>query len=268
MNSLNSPTSLCLKRSLTLWRQVVFPCNFRLAGEGQTPFQTETSPAAECLWRLDHPQRCGIRAHAKVRPRTAFGLVETTVATVLVAITLVASLNSLAFVLKTTRHQAHTYRASLLAQTLLAEIISQPFEDNENATGVIGLENDELATQRPQWDDCDDYHGWSSSSLVHRDGQPWLDASGWSVLVSVTYVNVNDPSLISQSSTTLKRIGLTLTSPSAQTFLFDTLRSAHGALLEPQYAGTEALADVTIVARGPQHSYISGTRMHNQQESN
>jgi MSHA pilin protein MshD len=200
--------------------------------------------------------------------RRAFGLIETVVATVLVAITLVASLNSLAFVLKTTQHQAHTYRASLLAQTLLAEITAQPFEDSENASGVIGLESDELAAQRPQWDDCDDYHGWSSTHLVHRDGQPWLEASGWNVDVDVTYVHVNDPNLVSAASSTLKRIRLTLTSPSAQNFVFDALRSAQGALLEPQYAGQGALADVAIVVQGPPHGYVSGTRVHNQQESN
>src|SRR6056297_1677967 len=32
---------LCLKRGLTLWRQAVFCCFSALAGEGQTPFQTE-----------------------------------------------------------------------------------------------------------------------------------------------------------------------------------------------------------------------------------
>jgi hypothetical protein len=34
-------TRLCLKRGQTLWRQVVFSGVFRLAGEGQAPFQTE-----------------------------------------------------------------------------------------------------------------------------------------------------------------------------------------------------------------------------------
>src|SRR6056297_2011009 len=34
---------LCLKRGLTLWRQAIFCCFSALAGEGQTPFQTEPS---------------------------------------------------------------------------------------------------------------------------------------------------------------------------------------------------------------------------------
>src|SRR6056297_3540375 len=61
---------LCLKRGLTLWRQAIFCCFSALAGEGQTPFQTEPSlkrrqKVASCrkpppICSTDGCRRCGI----------------------------------------------------------------------------------------------------------------------------------------------------------------------------------------------------------------
>ena len=196
-----------------------------------------------------------------------FSLIETTVATLLVSISLVASLNTMAFVLTTTSRDAEAQRANQIAQFLLAEITSRPFADPVNATGTLGTESGE-GSQRSTWDDCDDYHGWSTTTINDLDGVPLATATGWSCAVSVNYCSPTNPNVLSLSSTTLKRVNVTLTSPSSHSFSYSSLRCAAGTLLAAQAAGTDVLANVDIVLTKSGKSLVTSTRLQNQQEPN
>lgn len=197
--------------------------------------------------------------------RCGLSLIETTVATVLVSITLVTSLNTLAFVLQATNRNAQAQRATLIAQFLLAEITSRPFEDPANASTALGIESDESG--RSTWDDCDDYQGWSTNSIGTLDGVPLEYAAGWSCSCSVGYCMPANPNMLSTSQTTLKRVDLQLVSPAARTFSFSSLRSANGALLEAQSTGTSVLANVEVSLSSEGKSLSANTRLQNQQES-
>ncbi len=201
------------------------------------------------------------------KSRSGFSLIETTVATVLVSISLVASLNTMAFVLTTTSRDAESQRSNQIAQFLLAEITSRPFADPVNATGSLGLEAGETSL-RSAWDDCDDYHGWNTSTINDLNGSPVANANGWSCSVSVNYCSPNNPNVGSGSATTLKRINLSLVSPSSRSFTFSSLRCASGTLLKTQAAGTTVLANTEISLTKAGKSLVTSTRLQNQQEPN
>lgn len=204
---------------------------------------------------------------ARKKLDSGFSLIETTVATLLVSLSLVASLNTMAFVLTTTSRDAEAQRSNQIAQFLLAEITSRPFADPINATGTLGTEVGE-GSVRAAWDDCDDYQGWSTSSITNLNNAPLANAIGWSCTVSVNYCNPNNPNVLSLSSTTLKRINLTLTSPSSRSFTYSSLRCAAGTLLAAQKAGSNVLANAEIVLTKDGKSLVTSTRLQNQQEPN
>lgn len=199
--------------------------------------------------------------------RQGLSMLETTLATVLVSLTLVASLNSLAFVLTTTGRDAQTLQASQIAQTVLAEIASRPFLDPTNTSTSIGLDAGETS-DRATWDDCDDYHNWSTSTIDDRYGQVLPGASGWGLQVQVHYCDPSNPVIKAGSSSGFKCIELVLVSPSARQFKYYALRAERGVLTSQQAAGSSVLAAVDLSLQVEGKSSTTSTRLHNQQEPN
>lgn len=72
---------------------------------------------------------------------------------------------------------------------------------------LFGNSKDPGETDDPEtWDDIDDYHGYSKDvSLPH--------AEGYTVTCSVSYVTTNDPNVLTNSQTYLKRVTVTADSP-------------------------------------------------------
>lgn len=198
--------------------------------------------------------------------RAGFSLLEITLASVIVSITLVASLNSLAFVTATGVSESNSHVAARLAQVLFAEIASQPFLDPDTGAVGIGLESGEDAAQRSSWDDCDDYHSWTSSSLQTINGDTIPGSQGWSSQVDVVFCDVNNPNQDAGNTSQLKRITLTLTSPSNQTFIFHTLRSQDGVLQHARGTSAQALAHVSVFSSGDGRTNVAATRLVNAQE--
>ncbi len=194
-------------------------------------------------------------------------LLETAVATLLVSITLVVSLNTLAFVTQTTLRDAEAQRSTQIAQVLLSEISSKPFADSVNATTALGRESGEPAT-RAAWDDCDDYKSWSTTAIATVAGQSLGGATGWQAQVDVVYCDPSNPNATVTGPTQLKRINLALTSPSGRSFTYTTLRCANGVLLTAQATGTNVLTSVDISLQGAGAPSTTNTRFHNQQEPN
>lgn len=199
--------------------------------------------------------------------RLGLSLLETTLATVLVSLTLVASLNSLAFVLTTTGRTAQRLQASQIAQTILAEIASRPFLDPTNTSTSIGLDAGETSN-RATWDDCDDYHNWSVTTITDHNGQVLPGASGWSLRVKVSYGEPSNPLKNASSSSRFKCIELTLTSPSARQYKYYALRAERGVLTGQQATGSSVLAAVDLSLQAQGKSSSTSTRLHNQQEPN
>ncbi len=199
--------------------------------------------------------------------RPGLSLLETTLATVLVSLTLVGSLNSLAFVLNTTGRNAQTLQAAQIAQRLMAEIACRPFLDPDNSSNSIGLDSGETAN-RATWDDCDDYHNWSTTTITDRSGLALPGAAGWKLQVKVFYGEPADPLKKVSSSSRFKCVELVLTSPTARQFTYYALRAERGVLTSQQVAGSSVLAAVDLSLQAEGRSSATSTRLHNQQEPN
>ncbi len=71
----------------------------------------------------------------------------------------------------------------------------------------------------------DDYDGYAETPPSQKDGTILTDFTGWSRSIGVNWVQVSDARTISSSDTGLKRITVTVTSPSGKQTMLSGLRS-------------------------------------------
>lgn len=157
------------------------------------------------------PGCCARRGAARRSPggaRPAFTIVEATMSTIIVAVMLVAALNTVG-VSKTTQHRAALAGGGqLLAEALMAEILQQSYQEPDG-TPVFGRETGELATIRTNYDDVDDYVGWSAAPPTARDGTALTNSTHWKRTVAVDRVDPLDPMVVKTTETGAKRITVT-----------------------------------------------------------
>ncbi|MBW7904601.1 MAG: type II secretion system GspH family protein [Phycisphaerae bacterium] len=137
--------------------------------------------------------------------RRGLTLVEATVSIVVVGVMLVAALNTVGATRVTERRLSDRMRGALLAQTLMAEILQQGFEEPGQA-GSFGLEAGESGGSRAAWDDVDDYQGFKETGPRLKSGAALAGYNGWSWGASVHWVDPSDPRKAVVSATTVKRI--------------------------------------------------------------
>jgi len=132
-------------------------------------------------------------------------LVEVLVSTVIVGGMLVSAMYTVSAARLGEHKVAGNTRGLMLAQDLMEEILQQPYEDPEEPGGV-GPETGESGTTRADFDDLDDYVGWSSQPPVNKDGSaiPWAD--GYKREAIVNWLDPVDLTSISMSDTRLGRI--------------------------------------------------------------
>jgi type II secretory pathway pseudopilin PulG len=140
-----------------------------------------------------------------LRKRSAFGLVEVVISTLIVGIMLVAAMNTLGAFVRGQQRMAEQSRGWLLAQELASEILACLYEEPDG-TPTFGRESGESTTNRAQYDDIDDYDGWSASPPEQRDGTPISELSGWERGATVEFVALNNPDQTIASDQGLKRI--------------------------------------------------------------
>jgi MSHA pilin protein MshD len=139
------------------------------------------------------PRRTGKRA--------GFGLLETSVATLLVGAVLVTSMQTVAAVSKHRGGSSQSTTASLLADELLSEILEKEYKE-PTQTPTFGPESGE--TNKTLYDDVDDYNGLNESPPKYNDNTSMTSLAGWTRDVTVTQVAATDPIF----STTI-RVGTT-----------------------------------------------------------
>jgi len=157
----------------------------------------------------------------------AMTLVEVVVATAVVAVMLVAALNTLGASARGYVVARRAQQGGILAEQLMAEIVQSWYEDPDG-TVLFGLETGDTGTGRMGYDDVDDYHGLSDYPPLARDGTPVPGAAGWTRQVTVAWVNPLNPSSTVGSDSGLKRITVVATSAGAMTFTRVALRSSAG----------------------------------------
>ena len=132
--------------------------------------------------------------HRSTRQRVGggFTLVESLLASALLAMTIAAI--TMPFTAAARNEQADARRtvASSLAKELMEEILAQPFDDPDGSSNP-GPEAGE--TDRANFDNIDDYHGYSEAAgqIVDGAGNRVADAAahGLSRAATVTYVYVS-----------------------------------------------------------------------------
>ena len=123
--------------------------------------------------------------------RRGFSLVEVVVSTIVVALLLVAGMQT-AGASKSLQYRAATAgRGTLLAQALLSEVLAKPYAELNNLES-IGPEPGEGG--RAAFDDVDDFHGWSDSPPTWPDGSAMAlhGGGGWGRSVTVEWVGPLD----------------------------------------------------------------------------
>lgn len=140
----------------------------------------------------------------------AFTLVEAVISIVIVAVMLVAVLNTVGASAVTQHKAALLSRGRLLAESLMSEILCRSYQDPEGAP-AFGREAGESASTRTAFDDVDDYHGWSADPPTARDGTPLPNSAGWQRAVTVEWVSSTDPQQTETTETGVKRITVTAT---------------------------------------------------------
>lgn len=169
------------------------------------------------------------------RRQSGVTLVEVAVATSLVAVVLVASLETLGGAMRTMRETSVQVDAHSLLERMMAETLSVPFEDPDgNATG-LGIEADEPGspTDRLAFDDLDDFTGFARSPPEDRNGTVLPGYDGWSQEWRVRYVggeaDISGVVANISSDEGLRRVWVEVVSPAGETTRLYAFRSRYGA---------------------------------------
>lgn len=149
------------------------------------------------------------------RRRWAFTLAEAVVASVIVAIVIVTSMNAAGSVRKTGMSAANRAFGVRLAETLMEEVLLTDYLDPDLSTDAIGLDAGEDQAVRRTLDDVDDYHDLRDEPPADVEGNPIAGASGWSRTVVVNWTRTADPTMPSATSLGRKRITVTVQRGSA-----------------------------------------------------
>jgi len=188
------------------------------------------------------------------KTRRGFSIVESAVSIVIVAVMVVAALNTLAGAVQARQVRMQQGRARTLALDLLGEVVANYYEEpativdqtmvladastidipqtDPDATPVFGPEPGEADGTRRNFDDVDDYHAWTSSPPETKDGTPLDGYVGWSRSVRVWYANLATltPTV---PNTGLKLIQVTVMSPDEAITSVMALRANGGAFDQP-----------------------------------
>lgn len=138
--------------------------------------------------------------------RSGFTVAETVVATLLVGGLCVVALDTAGAAISASVRVADETRATLLAQELLSEILLQEYADPDLPTTTLGPDPGESGGARLNWDDVDDYNGWSAFPPENRYGTKHTELANWKRTVSVDWVTGSDLSVVSNVETNIKRI--------------------------------------------------------------
>ena len=159
--------------------------------------------------RISRSATRAVSGRAKTKPqrsRRGLSLVEVSVSTLLTGLIVVGALRCLATSTHAGTSTTNRTLAMLLAEDLMEEILQHAYAEPDN-TVLFGVEGSESVTERSEWDDVDDYHGWQSSPPRDHQGVPVADLH-WTRSVVVEYVRASHPSVVVSNAgdTGVKRV--------------------------------------------------------------
>jgi hypothetical protein len=163
----------------------------------------------------------------KFRNRTstrAFTLVEAAVCTIIVASMLVAALRATALSGVYQYRMSERATARFLTDAMVTDIIKLNYKDPGSAP-LFGQESTESAASKSNYNDVDDFNGWTESPPQYSDGTATPGLTGWQRHVTVQWVNSSNINQISLVETGAKRITITVSHNSVPILTRTVLRT-------------------------------------------
>lgn len=143
--------------------------------------------------------------------RRSFSYIEAVGSVVVLGLAVVTGLHMHGSYIRGITVDVDTVAARELASGLMAEILWQSYEDPALNPGSFGRGAGE--TERADFDDVDDYDGWTESPPQKPDGTPMTDSQYDGFQRTVTVVNVDDAtmgSVVTDGTSAAKRITVTV----------------------------------------------------------
>jgi len=134
---------------------------------------------------------------------------EAVVSCALVGVLLLTAMRTVGMSVLTQYQSSEQTTARLLADGLMAEILAKSYKDPDS-TPQFGPESGESSTSKANYDDVDDYQGWSESPPQFADGTAMPDLTGWRRSVAVDWIDPSDLSQTKLWDTGAKRITVTV----------------------------------------------------------
>lgn len=134
-----------------------------------------------------------------------FALVEAAISVLIVGIMFVAVLSTVGASRVSQYKTSISSQGHVLAGSLMDEILSQDYADPDGSS-VFGPEPGESTTTRSDFDDVDDFNGWSSNPPTDKDGTELSLLAGWTRSVTVQRVNASDVAVVEDSESNVKHI--------------------------------------------------------------
>jgi MSHA pilin protein MshD len=125
---------------------------------------------------------------AKRHRQRGVTLVELVLAMLIVSIAVASILGVLGLTAGRSADPLLTRQSLAVAESLLAEILAQPFTANDldGGANAIGPEAGETrGSATTPFDHVDDYHGYAMNGIANADGTPIAGLSGYSASVTV-----------------------------------------------------------------------------------
>ena len=120
--------------------------------------------------------------------RRGFTLIESVMCILIVSVMFVAAMSVTANSRVNQQLTADHSQGVLLADMLMTEILQKAYI-GVIGSSTLGRDLGESSTNRKDWDDVDDYHGWTASPPKEPDGTDLSGLEGWERSVVVSYVN-------------------------------------------------------------------------------
>lgn len=186
-----------------------------------------------------------MRKKPSIQPR-GFTLVEAAISVAVVGVLLVSSTAVFSSITRNRQTQTESRLGMLLAQQLMTEVMQTPFQQ-PGITPPFGPQGGQTRATSFVAVDC--YDGYSASPPVEQNGTAMPDYSGWTQQVAVAFVNPNQPDT-TVSSSTLKRITVTVTAPTKKTYTLVGWRSKFGTYELAPAVQTRYLTGMSVKVQG------------------
>ncbi len=145
-----------------------------------------------------------------VNAPSGFSMVEAVISILLIGVLLVAALNTVAASRASQRVMTDREHGIHLAQQLMIEILQMPYMEPGANTDSLGLDIGETLADRTKFDDVDDYKNWLRQPPENRDGTVVPGSAGYRRTVGVYWVAPTNLDQLSQTSTGVKTIRVTV----------------------------------------------------------